>query len=78
MRATSLLEEALKVKAERVLDVGVGKGDHAKAFIGTKSRVTGIDPRPPNKELDEHLYYTHIQDPYEKVSFEEDELFDLV
>ena len=76
MRANALLEEALKVGAETVLDVGVGRGDHAKAFIGQKSRVTGIDPRPANKDLDEHKYYTHIQDPYEKVEI--DELFDMV
>ena len=78
MRATSLLEEALKVGAEHVLDVGVGNGAHARAFLGRKSRVTGIDPRPANKEIEQHKYYTHIQDPYEKVSFEDDELFDLI
>ncbi len=78
MRATSLLEEALTVKAETVLDVGIGRGSHARAFIGNKSRVTGIDPRPGNPELLEHKYYTHIEDAYEKVSFEEDEKFDLV
>ena len=73
MRATSLLEEALKVGAETVLDVGVGNGDHAKAFIGAKSRVTGIDPRYSDME---HPRYTHIQDPYERVDL--DEQFDLV
>jgi len=78
MRATSLLEEALKVGAETVLDVGVGKGDHAKAFIGQKSRVTGIDPRPAHKELDEHKYYTHIREPYESAAFEAGDEFDLI
>lgn len=76
MRANNLLNEALKVGAEKVLDVGVGKGDHAIAFIGQKSRVTGIDPRPPHPHLDEHVYYTHVEGPYETAEFEEQ--FDLI
>ena len=76
MRANSLFKESLKVGAKRILDVGVGKGDHAIGFIsnGTKE-VVGIDPLHSTPK---HECYQHIQDPYEEVVFAEDELFDLV
>ncbi len=75
MRATDLLVEALKVGAKTVLDVGVGTGAHAKAFIGSGAKVTGIDPTHSDME---HENYTHIHDAYENVDMDGEERFDLI
>lgn len=75
MRATDLLREAMKVGPCRVLDVGAGFGGHAKAFIGNGCEVVGLDPMGARLE---HEKYSHIDDAYENVSFEEDELFDVI
>ncbi len=39
MHGMNLLNHALKQKAKRVFDVGVGTGVHAKAFISGGSEV---------------------------------------
>ena len=67
MRAVRLLEYAVKKNPEKVLDVGVGHGRHAVAFMGQGANVTGIDVRSAPLE---HPLYRHIEGPYETSKLE--------
>ena len=62
MRAVRLLEYAISKEPKKVLDIAVGKGNHARGFICQGAQVTGLD-------LTEapivHPLYDHIQSPYE-------------
>lgn len=73
MRAVRLLEYALTMEPETVLDIAVGTGKHALAFIGNGVKVTGVDLRASPLE---HENYTHIQSPYETIDLEEK--FDMI
>ena len=73
MRANSLLKQALTHHPETVLDIGVGRGDHAIAFISNGSKVVGVDLSPAKIE---HDNYEHHQDPYEELEL--DKQFDMV
>ena len=73
MRANSLLRQALTYHPDEVLDIGVGRGDHAIAFIANGAKVVGVDLRPANIE---HKHYEHHQDPYEELEL--DKQFDMV
>jgi len=76
MHGINLLKYALTKDPERVLDLGVGGGTHAKALIGIGASVTGVDVRDAPHE---HERYTHIQSPIETLEREDDaELFDMV
>ena len=67
MRACRLLEHALTKEPKRVLDVGVGHGHHAMAFMSQGSFVTGLDVKP--SPLD-HPLYDHIEGAIELVKIE--------
>jgi SAM-dependent methyltransferase len=73
MRSVRLLEYAISKKPETVLDIAVGPGYHAMAFIANGSKVTGMDVTPAKIE---HPDYTHLQSPYELTNL--DEKFDMV
>jgi len=62
MRAVRLLEDAISKGPETVLDVAVGTGKHAQAFISTGSHVTGIDL---TEAPCEHPNYTHLHNSFE-------------
>ena len=74
MRAVRLLEHAVAQKPETVLDVGVGKGQHAFTFLAQGCRVTGLDVAPPQFE---HPLYEHVHSGYELVDFG-DQQFDMI
>ena len=76
MRAVSLLKHALSKEPKRVLDLGVGNGEHAKAFISYGADVVGIDVR---ERPHTHPKYTHIKSPIELLDQGEDEeKYDLI
>jgi len=76
MHSYNLMLHAVAQKFERVLDLGVGMGEHAKAFIATGSQVTGVDVR---ESPHEHDLYRHVQHPIENMGFEEnDKPYDMV
>jgi SAM-dependent methyltransferase len=62
MRAVRLLEFAISLRPETVLDIAVGPGKHAVSFISNGSKVTGLDITEAKIE---HSDYDHIQSPYE-------------
>jgi len=74
MRAVRLLEKALALDPETVLDVGVGKGRHSFSFLAHGCRVTGVDEN--NSPL-EHPLYDHIPMAFEQYDFQ-DRKFDVV
>lgn len=86
MHGINLLRHALEQKPETVLDIGVGPGIHARAFLGTGAKVTGVDIRPDPFEAwdalnDPHFLknYTHVHNAMELIEKKEDsEPFDLV
>lgn len=73
MRSVRLLEYAISLNPETVLDIAVGPGKHAQSFIANGAKVTGMDVIPPKIE---HENYTHIQSPYEIAEL--NEKFDVV
>jgi len=73
---TRLLEYALTLSPEKVLDVGVGSGVAAKAFIASGSHVVGIDVKDSPHE---HKNYVHIKSAVEMIDPAEDaEPYDLI
>ena len=74
MRASRLLEHALSREPESVLDVGVGHGEHAIAFMGNGALVTGLDVKEPPLE---NPMYNHVREPIETATFN-DRKFDLI
>jgi len=76
MHGLNLLEYALEKEPKTVLDLGVGNGVHAKAFIGRGAHVTGVDVRQAPHE---HERYTHVEMPIELMDMEDDfEPYDMV
>ncbi len=76
MSKTDLLNHALTKNPETVLDLGVGRGVHAKAFIGNGATVVGVDVKDPPHE---HERYIHSQTPVEFLEPAEDaEPYDMV
>ncbi len=73
MRGVRLLEHALTYERGTVLDLAVGAGEHAKAFLGQGFDVTGVDTKPA---LIRHPQYEHYQTPYEELEL--DKQFDMV
>ena len=76
MHGIELLKYALTKNPKRVLDLGVGHGHHAKAFIANGAEVVGVDVRDaPHK----HDKYSHVQMPIELLETKEDApKYDLV
>jgi SAM-dependent methyltransferase len=74
MRAVRLLEHAISKEPKTVLDVGVGKAQHAHCFLAQGCSVTGLDPAPPQLE---HPNYEHIHSGYEIAGLG-DRQFDMV
>ena len=74
MRAVRLLESAIALKPETVLDVGVGLGNHSMSFLANGATVTGIDLRESNLQ---HTNYTHLPLAFEQHDFK-DQKFDLI
>ena len=76
MHGLELLKHALKKEPELVLDMGVGRGGHAKAFIANGAKVVGVDVKLSPHE---HKDYTHIQSAIERLEPQEDaEPFDII
>lgn len=73
MSKTRLLEHALTQSPGTVLDLGVGSGWAAKAFIAYGASVAGIDVKDPPHE---HERYTHTQMAVELIEPQEE--FDRV
>lgn len=73
MRGVRLLEYALTLEPESVLDLAVGPGAHASAFLGMGVAVTGVDTTPGKIR---HPQYEHYQTPYEELEL--DNQFDMV
>jgi len=64
MKAVRLLEYALTKEPYKVLDVGCGKGEHVKTFLGEGCKVAGLDVTEAPLE---HEFYDHIKSTYENV-----------
>jgi 2-polyprenyl-3-methyl-5-hydroxy-6-metoxy-1,4-benzoquinol methylase len=75
MSRIELLQHALLQAPETVLDLGVGDGSHAKAFIAHGATVAGVDVKDPPHE---HERYTHSQMPVEFLEAQEDSEVDMV
>lgn len=76
MSRIDLLRHALSQAPETVLDLGVGDGAHAKAFIAQGATVTGVDVKDAPHE---HAHYTHSQTPVEFLTPADDaESYDMV
>jgi len=73
VRSVKLLEYALTLEPDTVLDLAVGTGMHAIAFLGNGLDVTGVDLTPAKIR---HPQYKHYQAPYEELEL--DEQFDMV
>jgi len=76
MRAVNLLTHALTKNPKRVLDLGVGRGHHSKAFIANGAEVVGVDV---NDAPHKHDKYNHVQLPIEMLETKEGaEKYDLI
>jgi len=79
MHSYNLMLHAIDQEFERVIDLGVGLGEHARAFIATGSLVTGVDVRECHRDMVDHSLYKHVQCPIESLGFEEDDKpYDMV
>jgi SAM-dependent methyltransferase len=82
MYAIDLLKHAISQKPASVLDLGVGPGHHARAFMSTGSFVTGVDIQPDPMEKDKaafHDRYNHVNMAIEHLEKEEEaEPYDVV
>ena len=71
-----MLHNALEKSPERVLDLGVGDGSHARAFIALGATVVGVDVKDPPHT---HERYAHSQTPVEFLEPADDaEPYDLI
>ena len=76
MSKINLLDHALGKEPLTVLDLGIGDGTYAKAFIGQGSKVVGVDVKDSPHE---HERYTHSQMPVEFLEPADDsEPYDMV